>query len=118
MTDAEPSQSSPVTLEQYVTLSGETIQRWSSSFQAGHSKDVLTVVIGNESADLDSCVSSVIYAYLASHLAGSCDFAPVLNLAREDIKLRKEFVLLTNKIGLQPDQLLCRDDFPTGKYND
>ena len=72
------------------------------------------VVIGNESADLDSCVSSILYSYLASAEDSHQRFIPVFNMAREDIKLRKELIILLEKAGLSEDDISCREDI-TGR---
>lgn len=83
--------------------------------QALSSRPLNFVVIGNESADLDSCVSSVIYAYLqASQTRDNTLIAPVLNLARKDLVLHKEFQLLLDQSKLSSGELICRDELVQG----
>ncbi|KCV72254.1 hypothetical protein H696_01653 [Fonticula alba] len=66
-----------------------------------------TVVVGNESADLDSAVSAMSYAYYlhqsALHLGTADDrpALPVLNVCRQDLALRTEVTwLLGSFLGL------------------
>ncbi|CCG85045.1 protein of unknown function [Taphrina deformans PYCC 5710] len=76
-------------------------------------KQNITLVVGNESADLDSCVSSIAYGYLATLKAGSGELTiPVLNLPREDIKLRAELSLLLRSVDVSEGDLVCRDELP------
>lgn len=78
-------------------------------------KSDITLVIGNESADLDSCVSSIAYGYLATIKAKHAGtIIPVLNLPREDIKLRAELTLLLKSVDIAQSDLICRDDLPSG----
>ena len=73
----------------------------------------VTLVIGNESADLDSCVSSIAFAAL-SQLAGgpAKQYIPVYNVDRADVVLRKELAVLLPRAQLQLDDLICRDELP------
>lgn len=83
--------------------------------QALSSQPLNFVVIGNESADLDSCVSSVIYAYMqASQTRDNITIAPVLNLARKDLVLHKEFQVLLDQVKLSASDLICRDELVQG----
>lgn len=75
----------------------------------------LTIVVGNESADLDSCVSSIAYGYLQTSKGTSQEtIVPVLNLAREDIKLRAELLLLLKASDISEADLICRDELSSG----
>lgn len=62
-------------------------------------------VIGNESADCDSVVSAIAYAYLSgdSHI-------PVVNNSRKVLELRGEVLLALSKAGLGPQDLVYLDD--------
>ena len=74
--------------------------------QSGGCSNGLKVVMGNESGDLDSVVSSLVYAYLlASH---GLPVAPVHNFLTRDLPLKTEvtYYLKQNKIPL--DALLFR----------
>lgn len=78
----------------------------------------LTFVIGNESADLDSCVSSITYGYLQTIKGGAGNTViPVLNLPRADIPLRVELRLLLKSVNISESDLICRDELTEGTIN-
>ncbi len=56
------------------------------------------VILGNEASDLDSMASSVAYAYLLSNDRVSPEetVLPVMNIPRDDFRLRTEAVYLFN----------------------
>jgi exopolyphosphatase len=69
--------------------------------------------MGNEAADLDSMASSVLYAYYKSQVAGNSGntaFVPLINIPREDFKLRTEAVYLFREAGIDPMLLLFADE--------
>lgn len=83
----------------------------------------LHIVFGNESFDLDSFVSSLIWAYIlecefdriksggnsdyfAEPLPNKCAIIPVVPLSREDIELRGDIVFLMRSLGLDLDSLI------------
>lgn len=77
------------------------------------------IVLGNESVDLDSAVSSVSLAYHISQFPKSHllvkkseEFlvAPVINSKREDLPLKTEVVFWLKKHGIDINNLLCRDE--------
>ncbi|KAF8468806.1 hypothetical protein BDZ91DRAFT_655669 [Kalaharituber pfeilii] len=71
------------------------------------------LVTGNEAADLDSFVSSVLYAYLASDTAAtSPQLIPVLPIPRADLSLRPEFLHLLKELQLSSNHLLYLEDLP------
>jgi exopolyphosphatase len=59
---------------------------------------VLNIILGNEGADMDSIICAIVYAYccVSEHLIltdgqpGSILFVPVINCAKEDLKLRRD----------------------------
>ncbi len=67
-------------------------------------------VMGNESADLDSIVSSITYAYLLHHEKPNEFYVPLLNIFREEIALRKDILHLFQQLGISSDDLLFLDD--------
>lgn len=81
-----------------------------------HSQKV-TFVIGNESADLDSLSSSLIYAYTRSCFPPRDAFTPlyipVTNLPAADLKLRPEFLAVCRHANIEPKHLITLDDFPS-----
>jgi len=68
----------------------------------------VTVVIGNEAADLDSMASSVAYAYYL-HLSG-VNAVPVMNIPRNDFALRTEAVYLFGETSIGSELLLFLED--------
>jgi len=71
----------------------------------------VTVVLGNESADLDSIVSALTYAFLLHTKASSgSTVVPVVNIAREDFVLRTETVFIFKRLKLDPQGLVFIDD--------
>eukprot|EP00050_Salpingoeca_kvevrii_P008798 m.305178 g.305178 ORF g.305178 m.305178 type:complete len:367 (-) comp17592_c0_seq1:130-1230(-) len=78
------------------------------------SSAVVGVVLGNESADLDSMVSAVVLARLLSAVHGEASsetvHVPVVNAPRADFELRTEAVFTFERIGLSPDSLLFIDE--------
>ncbi|KAF1986561.1 exopolyphosphatase-like protein [Aulographum hederae CBS 113979] len=97
-------------LRTFLTQAKSTLQ---SSIE--HGKKV-TFVIGNESADLDSLTSSILYAYIRSNSppkrAFSPIYIPVLNIPYDDIKLRPEFLALLPYANLEPGHLITLNDLP------
>lgn len=69
-------------------------------------------VLGNESADLDSIVSSISYAYLLAEENKDEFYIPLLNLPREEITLRKDVLYLFELLDISLDDLLFYDDVP------
>jgi len=74
--------------------------------------DAIAVVIGSEAADLDSMVSALLHALLASTRPGAAapPLVPVINCPRADFKLRTEAVFLFDRVGLAIDALLFIDE--------
>ncbi|XP_049850798.1 exopolyphosphatase PRUNE1-like [Schistocerca gregaria] len=78
----------------------------------------LHVVLGNEACDLDSAVSSIALAYLYHYaylnaldeFEFEVDVVPLLNINREDLELRKDLVLLFQKVGIDFRYLTFLDD--------
>ncbi|KAK4991675.1 Exopolyphosphatase [Elasticomyces elasticus] len=76
----------------------------------------VTLVIGNESADLDSITSSILYAYIRSNApplkAFSPLYVPITNIPAADIQLRPELLTLLPHANLQAEHLITLDDLP------
>lgn len=75
----------------------------------------LTIVIGNESCDLDSAVCAIALAYFYESTANSSQYMaerrihiPVLNITRENLPLKTEVIFYIKKLGIDIDDLLCR----------
>lgn len=71
-------------------------------------------VMGNESADLDSIVSSIAFAYLLYHENNSSQgeelYIPLLNIHRDEIALHKDLLYLFQLLNISTDDLLFLDD--------
>ncbi|KJZ77808.1 hypothetical protein HIM_02985 [Hirsutella minnesotensis 3608] len=81
----------------------------------------LTLVVGNESADLDSLCSAIVYAYLRSHSQSSSSpsaaghiHVPLANLPRADLGLRPEMTAVLGHAGLSPADLITLSELPDG----
>lgn len=74
----------------------------------------ITIVTGNESADLDSLTASILYAYIRSlappRNAFSPLYVPLLNIPAADINLRPEFHALSNHANINLSHLVTLDD--------
>ncbi|CAH1642812.1 unnamed protein product [Spodoptera littoralis] len=90
----------------------------------------LTIVIGNESCDLDSAVSALVFANFLywqhnqmkckvctrEYRDGSMDykdelFLPVINVDRNDFPLKTEVAFLFREKGINASDLVFRDDY-------
>lgn len=67
-------------------------------------------VVGNESADLDSCCSALVAAYLYSRAHQDDVVVPLIQIPRAELKLRKDIIWLFNKVGLSTDWLRFVDE--------
>lgn len=70
----------------------------------------LTVVMGNEAADLDSMASAVLYAYYLSLEDPGCNPKALINIPRGDFKLRTEATFLFREAGIDEASLNFADD--------
>ncbi|XP_067132645.1 exopolyphosphatase PRUNE1 [Centruroides vittatus] len=71
------------------------------------------VVLGNEACDLDSVVSTLVTAYLFQNLnlAFGIIVFPVINVPREDLRIRTEVTYFLTKLNIPLDLLICKDEF-------
>ncbi|KAJ3507989.1 hypothetical protein NM208_g15884 [Fusarium decemcellulare] len=72
----------------------------------------LTFVVGNESADLDSLCSALVYAYIRSHTPPHTLHIPLSNLPRDDLALRTEMNAVLKHAGLSLKDLLTLSELP------
>ena len=70
----------------------------------------VTIVMGNEAADLDSMASAVTYAWYLYLTDPSQNPFPLINIPRADFKLRTEAVFLFEEAGVNIDHLLFVED--------
>ncbi|KAL8998903.1 MAG: hypothetical protein Q9169_002122 [Polycauliona sp. 2 TL-2023] len=90
-----------------------------SLLTAIQSSQKVTIVAGNESADLDSLTSSILYSYIRSLAPPSGAFTPLyvplLNIPAADIRIRPEFDVAFHHADIDASQLLTLDDLPQSK---
>lgn len=71
----------------------------------------LCLTLGNESCDLDSIVSALVYAHFnARKFADGSISLPLLRCYREDIVLNQETVFIFGMLGIDSSELLYLDD--------
>jgi|APGre2960657444_1045066.scaffolds.fasta_scaffold01180_3 hypothetical protein len=75
---------------------------------SGDSSSALTLVLGNEAADLDSVVCAVGLAALLQ--SQGCAAAAVVGVPRADLRLRPELGWLLQRLALDEKMLLCADE--------
>ncbi|KAG5354618.1 Exopolyphosphatase [Yarrowia sp. B02] len=88
------------------TYLSKVAEKW-AAIKAAPAK--FTIVSGNESADLDSCVSSALYAYL-SQSQSQTDVFPLINIPKRDLLLRRDFLWLLAKLDIKDNSFLFLDD--------
>ncbi|KAH7413891.1 DHHA2 domain-containing protein [Phaeosphaeria sp. MPI-PUGE-AT-0046c] len=80
------------------------------------SSQKVTLVIGNESADLDSMSSSILYAYVRSMSPPKNAFTslhiPITNIPASDIQLRPEYLAVFKHANIDAGHLITLDDLP------
>ncbi|WFD40848.1 exopolyphosphatase [Malassezia japonica] len=70
-------------------------------------------VTGNEAGDLDSLACAIGYAFFSQYVNPSgSQWIPVVQTRRPDLKLRPENLLMLDKIGVDPELLVCLDEVP------
>ncbi|KAK7072300.1 hypothetical protein SK128_024660 [Halocaridina rubra] len=71
----------------------------------------LHIVMGNEACDLDSAVSSLVYAFLLHSLKvnDQINIVPILNIPRDDYELKTEVTYWLNQHSISSDHLVFRD---------
>jgi len=96
-----------------------------------NTKNTTTLVLGNETADLDSMVSALFFSYLASITSKDKNrqYVPLINLNREDFKLKTDCIYpLVNYFNSQynkkevnyetcSEELVFRDDLTPSVLN-
>ncbi|KAI9791642.1 MAG: Exopolyphosphatase [Peltula sp. TS41687] len=101
-------------LRQFLLLGKSTIQK------AIRESQMITFVIGNEAADLDSLASSILFAYICSSVprpgwrpgTTNAVYVPILNIPAADVRLRPEFLALLPHTDVHPSDLITLDDLP------
>ncbi|KAL8693727.1 MAG: hypothetical protein Q9224_003702, partial [Gallowayella concinna] len=86
------------------------------------SSGAVTIVVGNESADLDSLTASILYAYIRSSAPPQKAFTPLyiplLNIPAKDISLRPEFKAVFHHANIDVSHLVTLDDLPKDRESE
>lgn len=85
--------------------------------QASQTNAKTTFVVGNESADLDSIASAILYGYITSSstqaLRNNTLTIPLTNIPAADLSLRPELTTLLRHANLTPSDLITLSDLPS-----
>lgn len=107
--------SSRVSLKSFLAVARKALSTPASQ----RASSPLTFVVGNESADLDSLCSALLYAYFRTQAPPHTLHIPLSNLPKADLNLRPELGAVCRSAGLQPSDLITLSDLPrdsqTGK---
>lgn len=96
-------------LSSFVRLSKAALEKASSEDEGSD----ISFVVGNESADLDSMTSALVYAYIVHSTSDSTDrtaFVPVINIPKADLALRPEYAALMRHANVNMEHLVTLDD--------
>lgn len=91
-------------LKQFLQFAKAQLQRPAQS---------LTIVCGNESADFDSIACALTYAYYDNIIQPQGFTIPLINIARDDFKIRKDVVLALERLDIDLDHLWFHEDLIT-----
>ncbi|XP_065324097.1 uncharacterized protein LOC135931132 isoform X4 [Gordionus sp. m RMFG-2023] len=76
--------------------------------------DAIRVIMGNEACDLDSAISSLVYAYFLYEIKDASIsnhvVVPLLNIKSSDYKLKTEVKYLLDRMGIPANLLIFRDN--------
>jgi exopolyphosphatase len=85
--------------------------------QAPKNESITAFVVGNESADLDSITSALVYSYIKSSHPDARRTntltIPLTNIPARDLALRPELTTLLSHANLKPSDLITLDDLPS-----
>jgi exopolyphosphatase len=87
----------------------DVLQRW-NEIREDHE---LILVLGNEAADLDSIVCSLVLAYFLQDSKSSGNrklYVPVINIPKNDLELRKDASFLLEFTGVSGNELVFIDE--------
>lgn len=72
---------------------------------------ILRFVTGNQLADMDSVVSAIVYAFFYNkHYPDNQPYLPLVNIPRNELRLRRDIELLLNSHGIEDGHLYFLDD--------
>lgn len=113
---ATPKEMSRMSIASFLTRAKRSLARSLNS----NGSHPASFVIGNESADLDSILSALLYGYIQSQTPSNQRdgryIIPVTNISSSQLRLRPELTALLRHANLKPSDLLTLDDL--GAYHD
>ncbi len=77
--------------------------------RGGEPQEIIHVVLGNQSADMDSIVSAIAFAYAN---AKNGFYVPVINILRDELPLRGDVLHVFETLQINPNTLLYQEDLP------
>lgn len=102
----------------FSVASAEELARWIEQNKAqwediiaGKEASTAVVVMGNESADVDSVASAVARAWVIAQGRDRVTVLPLVNISRSDLRLRRDVQWLLDQVKIDPHRLLYRDDW-------
>lgn len=90
------------------------------------SNDVLTICVGNESADMDSIASAITYSYCqyiynegtySEEKKKGSFIVPIIDIPREDLSLRRDVMYVLEKLKIKEEELFFIEDLKSLKQN-
>ncbi|KAI9470761.1 MAG: hypothetical protein EXX96DRAFT_542834 [Benjaminiella poitrasii] len=101
LVDCQPVQSNMSHLNEFLQ---------STSLQLGSTKKKV-IVTGNDSADLDSIISSLLFAYLSDTISHDNDtlYIPLVKVPKIDLELRPEVKFVLSQVHVDYTKLICLD---------
>ncbi|CUM65128.1 uncharacterized protein PRCAT00002755001 [Priceomyces carsonii] len=79
--------------------------------EANVTKIPLRFATGNQSADMDSVISAISYSYFSYIKNSNAILIPLINIPRDDFKLRRDIKLLLERHSITEDLLYFVEDF-------
>eukprot|EP00794_Sanderia_malayensis_P008648 gene8648-9579_t len=93
----------------FLRISKTNCQKFLQRSESSHQSVNLHFIIGNEAADLDSVVSSIVYAYHLFTKVKETDekiFLPIINIPQDDFSLKTEVIKVFQTLDLQISECL------------
>ena len=105
-----------------VTIKMVYLEEYMNKDLKGYKSDSLhakrcTLVLGNESGDLDSVASAVLLAWHESNKHSDVHALPILAFPRADLPLKTEVTKVFEKEGLSLDHVVCLDELEVDKLH-
>ncbi|GIY26835.1 protein prune homolog 2 [Caerostris extrusa] len=87
------------------------LQECKHNLKNANESSKIQVVLGNESCDLDSAISSLVMAYFIFKVQKTADIViPVLNVKRKELPVRTEVVFFLEETNINISNVICIDE--------